>query len=372
MRMTVRQAARSVSFLLSAFMLAACGQGTSSSAQAAQPRLAAEVIVRTPANLHNGADVAAFVQVAARNGIEVISVLVKQDEDAAVPSGQVYYASKLAPIAVGYAGFDVLQAVIAAAHPLGIKVRAWMPQFHDQAAATAHPSWQMMAAVGGQAVPYTGAHSTEFFVNPLDPAVQQYELSLVKEVADNYAVDGIMLDWLRFDNYDMDVGNVTRQAYMAATGVDPLSIDFSQAGAVRDRWNGFRTDGIAAYVRTLRAALPASLPIGVYILPPEFVEVAQDAAKFNSQVAVLAPMCYFRDWGFTLDWVWNNCLATTAAKAGGSTVVPTMDSNLSDDQYRQIMAHVRHDYPRVTMLSWFWHEQWTEARLARVAAISTW
>lgn len=331
-----------------------------------------EIIVRTAENFHRPDDVAAFVELAAQNNVKVISLLVKQDEDAFVASGQVYYRSKIAPIAAGYMRFDVLQTMLDEAHARGIKVRAWIPQFHDQVAATKHPEWQMMALKDGQVSPFTGSGNEEFFVNPLHPEVQAYELSIIREVAQNYPVDGIMLDWLRFDDYNMDVSDFTRQLYQSTVGIDPLTIDFSHPDAALERWNSFRTDGIAAYTHTVRESLPAGMLLGVYILPPEFVEVGQDAAKFSSDVDFLAPMCYFRDWGYPLEWVWQSCLATTAQKAGKTPVTPTMDSHLTDDEYRQILAHIRQDYPQVTMLSWFYHERWTEEMFKRIQIISSW
>jgi hypothetical protein len=369
---TVRDACRKVAMpLLTGLMLSACGQREGTPPVASTP-FSTEVVVRTAENFHTPADVTSFVAMAARNQVAAISVLVKQDEDGVIPSGQVFFNSKIAPIAPGYQGFDVLQTMIDAAHPLGIKVRAWVPQFHDQTAVLLHPEWQMMVLQNGQVVPYTGAKGTEIFANPLDPGVQHYELAILKEIATNYAVDGITLDWLRFDNYNMDLGTATRQMYQAATGIDPLTIDFTLPGQGRDRWNNFRTDGVAAYAHSVRGNIPATVPLGVFIMPPDFVEVAQDAAKFNTQVSFLEPMCYFRDWNYTVDWVWNNCMATTAQKAGVGAIFPTMDSNLTDDQYRQILAHLRQDYRQVSMISWFYHGQWTEVMLKRIALIRAW
>jgi hypothetical protein len=304
----------------------------------------------------------------------VIDLLVKQDEDAAVPSGRVYYASTLAPVAAGYERFDVLQAMLDAAHAKGIRVRAWMPQFHDQVAAKAHPAWAMQAKVQGVAQPYTGAKQTEYFVNPLSPEVQAYELALVRELLSHYPVDGLMLDWIRFDNFNMDVGPGTRQAYQAATGVDPLTLDFSQPGPALERWNAFRTDGLAAYVAQVRAALPAGRDLGVYILPPEFVEVGQDAAKFSAQTDLLSPMCYFRDWGYPVAWVWQSCLASTAQKAahgaGPAAIVPAMDTGLTDAQYAQILGHLRSDAPAIRNIAWFHHGTWSEALMAHIEQLS--
>jgi hypothetical protein len=331
---------------------------------------AVEVIVRTAENFAVPADVTAFVDSAAANGVAVVDLLVKQDEDAAIPSGSAYYASAIAPRATGYESFDVLQSMLDAAHARGIKVRAWVPQFHDQAAVLAHPAWQMMAASSGQVTAYTGSHQTEYFVNPLDPAVQAYEASILAEIAARYAVDGFMLDWIRFDNYNMDLGSDSRQAFQAAYGLDPLRIDFTVAGAMRDRWNAVRTDGIAAYVHAVRRQLPADRSLGVYILPPEFIEVGQDAGKFNGDVSLLSPMCYFADWGYPIDWLWSSCLPTTVQKAGSAPIVPAMDSKLTDAQYQQIFSRLHSRYAQIHAIAWFYHGRWDATRMQRVAALS--
>src|SRR5262249_11091647 len=51
------------------------------------------------------------------------------------------------------------------------------------------------------------------FVNPLHPAARAYELSLLQEVASNYAVDGIVFDRTRYANLFNDYSNLTRSAF---------------------------------------------------------------------------------------------------------------------------------------------------------------
>lgn len=343
---------------------------TSAPTLQSRPAFGIEVIVRTAENFRNAADVGAFVDAAASSGVAAINLLVKQDEDAAVQSGQVYYSSNIAPRAPGYASFDVLQAVLEAARRRNIKVRAWVPQFHDQVAAKDHPAWQMMAVTNGLVAPYAGARQREYFVNPLNPDAQAYELSILAELAKNYPVDGFMLDWIRFDNFNMDMSDYTRQLYQTLHNIDPLTIDFSVASAAREQWNSFRTGAIAAYAHAVRLQLPAERSLGIYILPPEFVEVGQDAAKFNRDLNSLAPMCYFGDWGFPIEWLWSGCLNTTALKAGTAQIVPAMGSQLIDAQYQQIFAHLRTDFPQIRTIAWFHHGTWTAPMFERIARLS--
>src|SRR5262249_15864506 len=151
----------------------------------------------------------------------------KQDEDDEIPSGLVFYASRIAPRAPGFETFDALRDTIAEAHRRGLRVRAWMPQFHDQMAAQAHSVWQMQGLKDGSVVPFSGGGRKEVFVNPLNAEARNYQRSLIEEVARDYDVDGIVIDWVRFDDYAMDLGEETRARFKASTGVDPVEIDFA-------------------------------------------------------------------------------------------------------------------------------------------------
>ena len=334
-----------------------------------------EIVVRTVRNLRRPADVAALVEQAAASNVEVINLAAKQDEDDELASGTVFYDSRLAPRAAGWEHFDALGETIAAAHKRGLKVRAWVPQFHDQAAMRRHPAWQMQAAVDGKAVPFAGQKGNEFFVNPLDPEAQAYQRAIVEEIARRYPVDGIVLDWLRFDDFNMDVGPGTRTRYRAHAGIDPLTIDFATDNPARRAWNAWRIAAIADYVRSVRALIDAVRPglaLGLYILPPEFVAVAQDAAAFAGAVTFLSPMAYFRDWGFEPRWVHRGVIPDTVARAAGTKVVPVLDEDWTDAAYHEIIPHLRRDFPAIDTLPWFVYGRWTESMFRRIDMLRRW
>src|SRR5262249_55150347 len=134
------------------------GAGSALAATPATARLAfkTEIIVRTVANFRGPTDVSALVGWAAQHAGGTINLAAKQDEDDAIPSGSVFYGSRIAPRAPGFERFDALGETVRQAHRHGLKVRAWMPQFHDQMAARAHPQWQMQALQEGRVVPFVG------------------------------------------------------------------------------------------------------------------------------------------------------------------------------------------------------------------------
>ncbi|MBE9912505.1 family 10 glycosylhydrolase [Paenibacillus donghaensis] len=336
-----------------------------------------EVIVRTVANFKNHNDVVSFVNNAAKRNISVINLAVKQDEDDEVPSGYVFYKSKIAPIAPGYANFDAVKDVIAEAHKKNIQVRAWIPQFHDRAAFDKNSEWQMRALVGGNVVPFTGSNGSEYFVNPLHPDVQAYERSIIREVASNYDIDGVVLDWIRFDDYNMDMGNYTRAQYMSQYGYDPITISFASDHAKRKEWNEWRTTKLGEYVRDVRSDLDGITPglfFGAYILPPEFVECGQDVAKFMPYMDFIAPMAYFDDWDFPPSWVYDatGILSQTRQKTGGAEIIATLDTDWTDAQYHNVHQGIRANFPEISNLAFFVYGKWTDNEMKKINNRASW
>ncbi|MFC4598402.1 endo-1,4-beta-xylanase [Cohnella hongkongensis] len=372
------------SLLAISLIVTSLGLGGGNAAQAEEagnPPFETELIVRTVNQFKTEADVHAFVELAKQYHVTVISLNVKQDEDDEVPSGQVFYPSSIAPIAPGYESFDALRHVVDAAHREGIKVHAWIPQFHDQAAFMAHPDWQMQAWVDGERIPFTGSGGSEYFINPIHHEAQQYERSIIREVIENYDVDGVVLDWIRFDDYNMDVSDYTIGKFEAEFGYSPLSIDFDTASDRREEWNEWRAEQIGQYVADIRGdILRSSKPdvqLGVYILPPEFAEVGQDAEKFKASIDFIAPMAYFDDWGFPADWVYSDeygILKDTADRVSGenTAIVATLDNDWTDDEYQQVYRGIRENYPNVKRLSFFAYHTWPEEELAKISERRQW
>lgn len=325
-----------------------------------------ELVVRTIANFEDAGDVVRFMDLAKKYSYTMISFAVKQDEDDEVISGTVFYPSKIAPVAPIYKNFDVVASIISEGRKRGLKMKAWIPQFHDQVATKKGDAWAMKALINGSIVNYTGSgESKEYFANPLNPDVQNYQISIVKEFLSMYQVDAVAVDWLRFDDYHMDLGPTTRADYQAAYGYDPATIDFTRNSTQRTQWNDYRSTKLAAYVAKLRTAVDSVRPgmvLGAYTLPPDFVEVGQNAKKLAPYLDFFSPMAYYDDWGYNINWVTDTVMTQLVGAVGTEkTILPAYNYYWTLSQFKTIYTSLASKFPKIRGASFFKYGYWNEA-----------
>jgi uncharacterized lipoprotein YddW (UPF0748 family) len=328
------------------------------------------IIVRTGEALGSVEDVESLLATAAAQGVESVAVLVKVDEDEPERiSGYAFYASDIAPIAPGYADFDAVEATVRIAHARGMRVVAWIPQFHDAAGLLVDPSWSMEVLRDGEVVPYVGGNG-ERFLSPADPGARAYELSILEEVVTRYDVDGVMLDWVRYDGWNTGMEAATRDGFMRESGIDARTIDMSADSPAREQWRAYRAGLIASHVHEARQLLERvrpDVPLGVYVLPLEFIETSQDAALFAADIDLLSPMLYFDDWSFSPEWVATSTRAFRERVGPGVPVIPVLDEDWSDAQYTTVLTELGALEPPVTRVGWFAYGAWDDALISRLA-----
>lgn len=331
------------------------------------------IVVRAASNFDSIEDVDRLVDLCAKYNISSISLSFKQDEDDELPSGTVFYRSKIAPVAKSFTKEDLLKHLVSKAKSADIKVKAWIPQFHDLVAYKKEPSWQMKVAVDGKVVPI-GISGRDYFVNPIDPKVQEYQLSIIEEIIKEYEIDEVVLDWIRFDDFNMDLGEYTRKTYLKVYGYDPLEIDFSKDSKRRREWNLFRAQEIAKYIKKVRERLKKTKPdlkLGVYILSPAWRELAQDPSLFDIFADTLYPMSYFDDWGYPVEWVYGKredaILPLVKKRAPTTEIVPVFDIDWEKKTYEKIFCNL----PQLDKIEWFHYGRWGPEEIERVAELSS-
>ena len=176
----------------------------------------------------NSASINAIMQQAADLGITDVMFQVRGRADA-------FYNSAFEPRDPNIpAGFDPLQTAIDAAHSRGLKIHAWMntmpiwnsttlPTSPNHVFYNTDPSFRIQY-LDGSLEPPNGNGGGYAIANPILPEVHTHINNVVNDIASNYNVDGVHLDYIRyvsgnnFNNLPHDTQS--HAMFLAATGLD--------------------------------------------------------------------------------------------------------------------------------------------------------
>ena len=238
--------------------------------------------------------------------------------------GDSYYAGTLEPRASELAAkpaFDPLATVLDAAHAAGLKVHAWvavnlvsssvsLPASREHVIYRA-PEWLMVPrelaaemkkvevrspAYIGRLARWTRAHSAEvegLYISPVHPGAQAHTAAVIGQLVQNYAVDGVHLDYVRFPNESFDYSPSAIELFKT-TILPGLTDQERRDAAAREvldpaaypnlfasRWDEFRRVGLTELVVKVRTAVKAARP-GT-IVSAAVVPDAQQAADSRMQ-----------------------------------------------------------------------------------------
>ena len=149
----------------------------------------------------------------------------------------------------GSRGFDPLGYVIQLAHASSprIEVHAWLNTFfagEESGVYRKHPDW----------VNLTNDGATGGFLDPAIPEVQAYTHKVFMDVALNYDVDGVHMDFVRYAGATWGYTPASLAQYKHDTGA-------TSTPAPEDaRWQAWRRDRVTAFVRNLHADLQQQKP----------------------------------------------------------------------------------------------------------------
>ena len=189
---------------------------------------------------------------------EELKALVNEAADAGVQflipyarttEGTALYDSKIMPQLPK--GYDALKVVIEAAHARGMKVYPWFVVNSDGFDAFSpileqHPDW-CMVDINGKRKPW---------LDPSCPEARQYVVSIVKEIAANYDIDGLNLDYLRYAEGRHCFCDRCTTAFKEQFGLDAKSADDVRNGSLAwAKWRLWRYRQNNQLAREIRAAL---------------------------------------------------------------------------------------------------------------------
>lgn len=210
-----------------------------------------------------------------------------------VGRGEAYYRSEILPPA-SFSGYDdPLAYLIARAKPRGMEVHAWINAFLVWSSPLepsdsshvwhTHPEWFMSHVSGRSTRDFSGTEAEAAGIvgatlSPALPGVRAYIASIALEIAQNYQVEGIQLDYIRYPNRSF--------------GYEPaaLSMFFNETGSMPDQapdlWAAWRADQVTMTVETVRFRLNSAAPSTLLSCA-----VMADPATALSEYS-----CPWRDW----------------------------------------------------------------------------
>ena len=181
--------------------------------------------------------------------------------------------------------FDYLQNVITEAKKKGLKVFASMSVFGEGLnyggtkygkvfSDTAFANIQsQVISVSGDVKKITDVYAYGM-LNALQPAAQNYELSLIKELITNYNIDGFVLDYCRYYDICADFSDYSLNAFktwagLASVKTTDIVLSWKESngavvpgvtGTYYKKWLEFRAQSIHDFISKARSAAKAIKP----------------------------------------------------------------------------------------------------------------
>jgi len=231
-------------------------------------------------------------------------------------AGFAMFPSKVATQNPGTIGWDPLGAAIKEAHKRGMELHAWCWVFnvgnakHNPiigkdadypgpvlSAPTHNFDWALASQSGSLLPP----KQHEFWIDPSNPDGRQYIKSLIMEVAQNYQVDGIQLDYIRypFNNKGSEMGFdwLGRQKFEQDTGLSLDRLD----DETRQVWVAWKIANVNSFVKDISQSLRRAKPgirisAAVYAMPRRMrimaIQQEWETWVANGWVDTLNPMTY--------------------------------------------------------------------------------
>ncbi|MCF7838871.1 MAG: family 10 glycosylhydrolase, partial [Candidatus Marinimicrobia bacterium] len=216
--------------------------------------------------------------------------------------GKIHYAGAAWPRSARFAQYgDLLAAAIQAAHREKLAVHAWKICWNLTAA---EPDLIRALRRAGRLIGDDGPAASPW-LNPADPRNRAAELAAVIELATQYDVAGVHLDYIRYPTGAAGYDAATRRSFAADRGgaMDPWPAAILPGGARHAEFTAWRCAQITSFLAEVRAALRAAAPdvklsVAVFGNYPETrVSIGQDWGAWLAQdlVDFVCPMNYTTD-----------------------------------------------------------------------------
>jgi uncharacterized lipoprotein YddW (UPF0748 family) len=177
-------------------------------------------------------------------------------------NGTVYYPSRLEPWAMAFdgkdPGWDPLKVAVEEAHKHNLELHPWINVYPAWRGEKPHPDprqlwnshreWFCVDQEGN----YENPSKAYCSLSPTIPAVQDHLFQVYMEVVENYDVDGLHFDYIRFPGFGYSYDPISLAEFKKLTGGTPS--EYPQ------EWNDFRRDGVTALLARTYEAIKQKKP----------------------------------------------------------------------------------------------------------------
>ncbi len=175
--------------------------------------------------------------------------------------GDAYYNSTIEPKALDIApDYDPLADVIQQAHAAGLEVHAWLTVYEvsldskwfkcpSNSVSLTHPEWLMCLRDGNVKLA-----NNKIWVDPGIPAVQDHFVATVLDLLENYDIDGVHLDNVRYPDIKSGYNASSVQRFGSEKGLTGIPADSDVA------WCEWRCKQVTDLIRKLKSSLSATKP----------------------------------------------------------------------------------------------------------------
>ncbi len=249
-----------------------------------------------------------------------------------VGRAEAYYDSSILPMAAFQGDFDPLEYIITRARPRGMEVHAWVNAFLVWSAPQppsdsthiwhSNPDWFIADRYGRSSRDYSRTECEEkglvgATLSPSVPEVREFIADIAVEIATEYNVDGIHLDYIRYPNPFFGFESSSMEAFYFKTGRDPLDLFRRSSGGeeLSELWSQWKISQVTMTVETVRFALRGESP--ETLLSCAVMADPYEAASHYS--------CDWRYWlsAGLIDFVCTMAYTTDAAKARELAILGT-------------------------------------------------
>ena len=187
-----------------------------------------------------------------------------------------------------FVGFDPLATYIDEAHKRGLKVHVWFESFYagnenpmnnPLNVISVYPKWANVTKLKYNSPTPVASLSEHngYFLDPANPEVQTYLISLLEEIIEKYKPDGINLDYIRypqsisatFTGYEMSNWGYTeyaRNEFKSVMNIDPLEAKYGTQ--LWDSWASYRQNKITSFVfKAKQLTSKHNIPLTAVIFP---------------------------------------------------------------------------------------------------------